>query len=114
MSTELAKAYEPKEVEDRWARAWIDQKIFAADPESAGEPYSIVIPPPNITGQLHLGHALNNTLQDLLIRFHKMNGRNTLWVPGTDHASIAITEGEAAPPKRVRKAACALRRHRAA
>ena len=89
MSTELAKAYEPKEVEERWAKAWIEQKIFAADPEAPGEPYSIVIPPPNITGQLHLGHALNNTLQDLLIRFHKMDGRNTIWVPGTDHASIA-------------------------
>lgn len=89
MSTELAKAYEPREVEERWARTWIDEKIFAADPEAAGEPYSIVIPPPNITGQLHLGHALNNTLQDLLLRFHRMDGANTLWVPGTDHASIA-------------------------
>ena len=89
MSTELAKAYEPKEVEERWAKAWIEQDIFVADPDAPGDPYSIVIPPPNITGQLHLGHALNNTLQDLLIRFHKMNGRNTLWVPGTDHASIA-------------------------
>jgi valyl-tRNA synthetase len=89
MSTELAKAYEPKEVEERWAKAWIEQKIFAADPGAPGDPYSIVIPPPNITGQLHLGHALNNTLQDLLIRFHKMDGRNTIWVPGTDHASIA-------------------------
>ncbi|MEO2167796.1 MAG: valine--tRNA ligase [bacterium] len=89
MSTELAKAYEPQEVEERWARTWIDQKIFTADPEAEGEPFSIVIPPPNITGRLHLGHALNNTLQDLLIRFHKMDGANTLWVPGTDHASIA-------------------------
>ncbi|MFP6663893.1 MAG: valine--tRNA ligase [Deltaproteobacteria bacterium] len=89
MSTELAKAYEPQEVEERWARTWIDQKIFEADPEAEGEPFSIVIPPPNITGRLHLGHALNNTLQDLLIRFHKMDGANTLWIPGTDHASIA-------------------------
>jgi valyl-tRNA synthetase len=89
MSTELAKAYEPQEVEERWARTWTDQKIFTADPEAEGEPFSIVIPPPNITGRLHLGHALNNTLQDLLIRFHKMDGANTLWVPGTDHASIA-------------------------
>jgi len=89
MSTSLAKAYAPQEVEERWAKEWIRLGVSTADPAAPGEGYSIVIPPPNITGQLHLGHALNNTLQDVLIRFKKMDGRNTLWVPGTDHASIA-------------------------
>jgi len=89
MSTSLAKAYAPQEVEERWAKEWIRLGVSTADPGAPGEGYSIVIPPPNITGQLHLGHALNNTLQDVLIRFKKMDGRNTLWVPGTDHASIA-------------------------
>ena len=89
MSTSLAKAYAPQEVEERWAKEWIRLGVSTADPAAPGEGYSIVIPPPNITGQLHLGHALNNTLQDVLIRFKKMDGRNTLWLPGTDHASIA-------------------------
>jgi valyl-tRNA synthetase len=89
MSAELAKAYDPREVEDRWARQWVREGLFTAAPDAAREPFSIVIPPPNITGQLHLGHALNNTLQDVLIRYKKMDGRDTLWVPGTDHASIA-------------------------
>ncbi|MBM4266912.1 MAG: valine--tRNA ligase [Deltaproteobacteria bacterium] len=89
MSTELAKAYEPREVEERWAKEWIRLGLFVADPSAPGESFTIVIPPPNITGQLHLGHALNNTLQDVLIRYKKMDGANTLWLPGTDHASIA-------------------------
>ena len=89
MSTELAKAYAPQDVEERWAKEWIRLGVSTADPSAPGPGYSIVIPPPNITGQLHLGHALNNTLQDALIRFKKMDGYNTLWVPGTDHASIA-------------------------
>ncbi|MBM4245465.1 MAG: valine--tRNA ligase [Deltaproteobacteria bacterium] len=89
MSTTLAKAYAPQEVEERWAREWIQLGVSTADPSAPGPGYSIVIPPPNITGQLHLGHALNNTLQDVLIRYKRMDGHNTLWVPGTDHASIA-------------------------
>ncbi len=89
MSKELARAYAPREVEEHWAKRWIELGVSIADVEAPGEPYSIVIPPPNITGQLHLGHALNNTLQDILIRRAKMEGRNALWVPGTDHASIA-------------------------
>jgi len=89
MSTDLAKAYAPQDVEERWAKEWIRLGISTADPAAPGEPYTIVIPPPNITGQLHLGHALNNTLQDVLVRYKKMDGFNTLWVPGTDHASIA-------------------------
>jgi valyl-tRNA synthetase len=89
MSATLAKAYSPQEVEERWAKEWIRLGVSTADPSAPGPAYSIVIPPPNITGQLHLGHALNNTLQDVLIRFKKMDGHNTLWVPGTDHASIA-------------------------
>jgi len=85
----LAKAYEPHAVEDRWLRAWDEAAAFRADPANPGEAYSIVIPPPNVTGSLHIGHALNNTLQDVLVRYHRMNGRNVLWVPGTDHAGIA-------------------------
>ncbi|MBK7975610.1 MAG: valine--tRNA ligase [Deltaproteobacteria bacterium] len=85
----LAKAYEPHAVEDRWLRAWDDAGAFRADPASPGEAFSIVIPPPNVTGSLHIGHALNNTLQDVLARYHRMNGHNVLWVPGTDHAGIA-------------------------
>ncbi len=91
MSTkkELAKTYEPREVEDRIYRFWVDGGWFhaVADPDKA--PYTIVIPPPNITGQLHMGHALDNTLQDILIRFKRMQGFAALWLPGTDHASIA-------------------------
>jgi valyl-tRNA synthetase len=86
---EIAKAYAPREVEERWAREWIDERLFLAAPDAPGPPFSIVIPPPNITGQLHLGHALNNTLQDVLVRFKRMDGHNAVWVPGTDHASIA-------------------------
>ena len=78
MSRELAKAYDPREVEDRWARQWVREGLFTAAFDPAREPFSIVIPPPNITGQLHLGHALNNTLQDVLIRYKKMDGYDTL------------------------------------
>jgi len=87
--SELQKAYAPGEVEERWARQWIELGVFQGDPSAPGEAFSIVIPPPNITGNLHLGHALNNTLQDALIRYKKMDGANTVWIPGTDHASIA-------------------------
>jgi valyl-tRNA synthetase len=90
MSTkELSKAYEPKSVEERWYAFWIEKNYFHADENAGGTPFSIVIPPPNVTGSLHVGHALNSTLQDLLVRWMRMSGRNTLWVPGTDHAGIA-------------------------
>ncbi len=89
MSSELAKTYEPAAVEAETYKVWIDEKRFAGDPASPGEPYCIVIPPPNVTGALHLGHAINNTLQDILIRKARMEGKNTLWVPGIDHAGIA-------------------------
>ena len=89
MSKELAKQYEPKEVEDRIYSFWLDGNYFHAECDSEKKPYTIVIPPPNITGQLHMGHALDNTLQDILIRWRRMQGYDTLWLPGTDHASIA-------------------------
>ncbi|WP_449246866.1 valine--tRNA ligase [Desulfarculus baarsii] len=85
----LAKSYEPREVEARWYEYWQENGLFRADPQSAAPAYSIVIPPPNVTGQLHIGHALNNTLQDILCRFKRMNGWEVLWMPGTDHAGIA-------------------------
>ena len=89
MAKELAKQYDPKEVEDRTYKFWLDGNYFHAVPDPEKKPYTIVIPPPNITGQLHMGHALDNTLQDILIRFRRMQGYDTLWLPGTDHASIA-------------------------
>ena len=89
MAKELAKQYDPKDVEDRTYKFWLDGNFFHAEPDPEKKPYTIVIPPPNITGQLHMGHALDNTLQDILIRYHRMQGYDTLWLPGTDHASIA-------------------------
>lgn len=89
MNKELAKQYDPKDVEDRIYKMWLDGKYFHAKCDKDKETYTIVIPPPNITGQLHMGHALDNTLQDILIRFKRMQGYDTLWLPGTDHASIA-------------------------
>ncbi|MGH7236116.1 MAG: valine--tRNA ligase [Nitrospiraceae bacterium] len=86
---QLEKTYDPTQVEERWYRFWTEKGYFHASVDRSGAPYSIVIPPPNITGSLHLGHALNNTLQDILIRWRRMQGRNTLWMPGTDHAGIA-------------------------
>src|SRR3989454_142770 len=86
---QLEKIYDPTQVEERWYRFWTERGYFHASVDHLGPPYSIVIPPPNITGSLHLGHALNNTLQDILIRWRRMQGRNTLWMPGTDHAGIA-------------------------
>src|SRR3954471_25012110 len=88
MATELAKAYEPKEAQQRFLAFWEERGFFRARPDDR-DPYAIVIPPPNVTGALHLGHALNNTLQDVLIRWRRMQGYNALWVPGTDHAGIA-------------------------
>ena len=89
MSRELAKTYDPQEVEDRTYRFWLEKKYFHAVRDPQKKPYTIVIPPPNITGQLHMGHALDETLQDILIRWRRMQGYCALWVPGTDHASIA-------------------------
>ncbi|MBP9989115.1 MAG: valine--tRNA ligase [Ruminococcus sp.] len=89
MAKELAKQYDPKDVEDRIYKFWLDGNYFHAKCDPDKKPYTIVIPPPNITGQLHMGHALDNTLQDILIRFRRMQGYDTLWLPGTDHASIA-------------------------
>ncbi|MDI9499234.1 MAG: valine--tRNA ligase [Bacillota bacterium] len=86
---ELAKKYDPSQVEDRLYNEWMEKKYFHAVPDSSKTPYTIVIPPPNITGQLHMGHALDNTLQDILIRWKRMQGYCALWLPGTDHASIA-------------------------
>ncbi len=86
---DLAKAYEFRDVEDKWYQAWLEHKNFRAGMDPERPSYSIVIPPPNVTGVLHVGHALNNTLQDVLIRFRRMQGMNTLWLPGTDHAGIA-------------------------
>lgn len=89
MAGELNSVYEPKEVEEKWYRAWEENKYFHADVNDEREPFCIVIPPPNVTGQLHMGHALDETLQDILIRYKRMAGFNALWVPGTDHAGIA-------------------------
>ncbi len=89
MKKELAKQYDPKNVEERIYKSWLDGKYFHAKCEEGKPTYTIVIPPPNITGQLHMGHALDNTLQDILIRWKRMSGYDTLWLPGTDHASIA-------------------------
>ena len=85
---ELASKYDPKEVESKWYQYWLDHKLFASKPDGR-EPYTIVIPPPNVTGVLHMGHMLNNTIQDILVRRARMEGKNACWVPGTDHASIA-------------------------
>ena len=90
MSTpQLDKTYDPKAVEARWSQVWQQQGYFHASPAHPGQPYSIVIPPPNVTGSLHVGHALNHSIQDILIRWRRMQGRNVLWLPGTDHAGIA-------------------------
>lgn len=89
MEKELAKTYNPKDIEDRLYQKWINKKYFHAEVDKKKKPFTIVIPPPNITGQLHMGHALDNTMQDILIRFKRMQGYNALWQPGTDHASIA-------------------------
>ena len=89
MSKELAKTYDPHGMEDRIYQKWLDKKYFHAEVDHSKTPFTIVIPPPNITGQLHMGHALDNTMQDILIRFKRMQGYNALWQPGTDHAAIA-------------------------
>src|SRR3989339_971769 len=89
MEKELPKVYEPQKLEKQAADIWAEANAFHAEPDGRTTSYTIVIPPPNVTAALHLGHALNNTLQDILIRFRRMQGFNTLWMPGTDHAGIA-------------------------
>ena len=89
MSKELEKNYNPSEMEDRIYKNWLDKKYFHAEVHRSKKPFTIVMPPPNITGQLHMGHALDNTMQDILIRYKRMQGYNALWQPGTDHAAIA-------------------------
>ncbi len=85
----MEKHYDPKTVEDKWYSTWLERKAFCGDSSKDGESYSVMIPPPNVTGILHMGHALNITIQDILVRWHRMRGFNTVWVPGTDHAGIA-------------------------
>ncbi len=89
MSKELAKTYDPKGIEDRIYQNWLDKEYFHAEVDRSKKPFTIVMPPPNVTGQLHMGHALDNTMQDILIRYKRMQGYNALWQPGTDHAAIA-------------------------
>src|SRR5262245_17098322 len=89
MPTELSKAYDPKAAQEKWLTFWEERGYFHSDPDPSKKPFTIVIPPPNVTGALHMGHALNNTLQDVLIRWRRMQGFNALWMPGTDHAGIA-------------------------
>ncbi|MBD1912274.1 MULTISPECIES: valine--tRNA ligase [unclassified Leptolyngbya] len=86
----LPSQYNPAETESKWQAFWDEHQVFKADPNAPGEPYCVVIPPPNVTGSLHMGHAFENALIDTLVRYHRMIGRNTLWLPGTDHASIAV------------------------
>ncbi len=86
---ELPKQYDHAEAQRRWYPFWLERGYFHSEPDQNRRPYTIVIPPPNVTGALHLGHALNNTLQDMLIRWKRMQGFNALWMPGTDHAGIA-------------------------
>src|SRR5688500_18542010 len=88
ISMELTKNYIPTEIEANWYQHWLDKGYFDSVPDER-EPYTIVIPPPNVSGVLHMGHCLNNTIQDILIRRARMHGKNACWVPGTDHASIA-------------------------
>src|SRR5277367_5457200 len=87
--SEISKAYEPQSVEDKWYQFWLAGKFFVADAQSAKPAYSIVIPPPNVTGVLTMGHVLNNTIQDILCRKARMEGKEVLWLPGTDHAGLA-------------------------
>jgi valyl-tRNA synthetase len=89
MSTEIAKAYEPQEIERRWAQAWFEEQLYRARADGPGEVFSIVLPPPNVTGSIHIGHMLEHTQIDIIVRWRRMQGRKTLWLPGTDHAGIA-------------------------
>ena len=87
----LSSQYDPSQTESKWQSAWEDNAVFKADPDHGGDPFCVVIPPPNVTGSLHMGHAFENALIDTLVRYQRMKGRNTLWLPGTDHASIAVS-----------------------
>ena len=89
MSQNLEKTYNPKEIEDKLYQKWCENKYFHAEVDRSKKPFTIVMPPPNITGKLHMGHALDNTMQDILIRYKRMQGYNALWIPGTDHAAIS-------------------------
>ena len=89
MAREIAKQYEPQRIERRWAEFWVNEALFKADPSAPGPVFSIVIPPPNVTGSLHSGHMLNDTEIDILTRWHRMRGYNTLYLPGMDHAGIS-------------------------
>ncbi|MBN2325220.1 MAG: class I tRNA ligase family protein, partial [Spirochaetes bacterium] len=86
---EMEKKYDPKRVEQKWYDWWEEKRLFHAEADTGRKPFTIVIPPPNVTGALHMGHGLNNTIQDILIRWRRMQGYNALWLPGTDHAGIA-------------------------
>src|SRR5271170_502457 len=88
-SNEFPKAYDPQSIEPRWAQAWVDRQLFRPDPNAPGPAFSIVIPPPNVTGSIHIGHMLEHTQIDTLTRWHRMRGFRTLWLPGMDHAGIA-------------------------
>ena len=98
---ELSKVYAPHETEDRWYGFWEERGYFTPKIDRSKEPFTIVIPPPNVTGSLHMGHALNNTIQDTLIRKARMEGRPALWLPGTDHAVIATHPNSAAQSIRI-------------
>ena len=87
--SDLSTKYNPVEVEGKWYQQWMERGFFSSKPDPDKEPFTVVIPPPNVTGVLHMGHMLNNTIQDILIRRARLQGKNACWVPGTDHASIA-------------------------
>src|SRR6202521_3003985 len=89
MAREIAKTYEPQQIESRWAEFWVREELFRADPNASGPVFSIVIPPPNVTGSLHIGHMMDHTEIDILTRWHRMRGFNTLYLPGMDHAGIS-------------------------
>src|ERR1700761_8739779 len=100
---EISKAYEPQSVEDKWYQFWLDGNFFTANPKSPKPAYSIVIPPPNITGVLTMGHVLNNTIQDILCRKARMEGKEVLWLPGTDHAGLATQTAVEKPLRKEEK-----------
>ncbi|MDZ7765803.1 MAG: class I tRNA ligase family protein [Melioribacteraceae bacterium] len=87
--SDIPKAYNPNDVEDKWYKYWEDHKLYHSEIDETKKSYTVVIPPPNVTGMLTLGHVLNNTIQDVFVRYKRMLGYNACWVPGTDHASIA-------------------------
>ena len=90
MSANLPSQYDPKTSEAKWQAYWEARDVFQADPSNEADPFCMVIPPPNVTGSLHMGHAFGETLMDTIVRYQRMQGKNTLWLPGTDHASIAV------------------------